>query len=166
MPSNFSQRVRRIARSLWRRPVSRAAGRPLFRPDLLCLEGRALRSTLTVTSLNDSGPGSLRYELRQADGSDTIAFAPGLHGTIALTSGELQVGKNVTINGPGVNVGHPPPRRRLGRPGQCRQPDRHRELRWIGKRSQRQHRVVIGPALSSLPSSWGRRVRTRGGRDE
>jgi hypothetical protein len=102
MPSTFSQRVRRTARSLWRRPVSRAAGQRLFRPELLCLEERALPSTLTVTNLNDSGPGSLRYELGQAQGGDTIAFAPDLHGTITLTSGELQVGQNVTIRGPGA----------------------------------------------------------------
>jgi hypothetical protein len=61
-------------------------------------------SNLTVINLSDSGPGSLRYELAQARGGDTIVFARDLQGTITLTSGELQVGQNATIQGPGANV--------------------------------------------------------------
>jgi hypothetical protein len=57
--------------------------------------------TLTVTNLNDSGVGSLRFELGQAQDGDTINFDPSLHGTITLTSGELQVSRNVKIEGPG-----------------------------------------------------------------
>jgi phospholipase/lecithinase/hemolysin len=60
-------------------------------------------STLTVSNLNDGGIGSLRYELALAQDGATIVFAPGLHGTITLTSGELQVGQNVTIQGPGAD---------------------------------------------------------------
>src|SRR5262249_13300138 len=61
-----------------------------------------LLSTLTVVNLNDSGPGSLRCALAQAQPGDTVAFAHRLHGTITLTSGELQVGQDVTIQGPGA----------------------------------------------------------------
>jgi hypothetical protein len=64
------------------------------------LEDRTLPSTYTVTSLADSGPGSLRAAL--ASGDDTVAFAKGLHGAINLTSGELLVTNSVTINGPGA----------------------------------------------------------------
>jgi phospholipase/lecithinase/hemolysin len=60
-----------------------------------------LPSTLTVTNLNDGGIGSLRYELALARDGDTIVFARGLQGTLTLTSGELQVGASVTIQGPG-----------------------------------------------------------------
>jgi hypothetical protein len=57
---------------------------------------------LTVTNLNDGGIGSLRYELALAQDGDTIVCAHKVHGTIAQTSGELQVGHNVTITGPGA----------------------------------------------------------------
>jgi hypothetical protein len=56
---------------------------------------------LTVTNLNDSGVGSLRSQLGQAHDGDTINFDPSLKGTITLTSGELQVGRSVSIEGPG-----------------------------------------------------------------
>jgi hypothetical protein len=70
------------------------------------LEDRTLPSTYTVMNLNDSGPGSLRQAVLDANahpGADTIVFAPGLHGTIKLTSGELSVTDSVTIQGPGAN---------------------------------------------------------------
>ena len=54
---------------------------------------------ITVTNPNDSGPGSLRQALADANDGDTIEFA--VTGTIGLTSGELLVDKNVTISGPG-----------------------------------------------------------------
>jgi CSLREA domain-containing protein len=54
----------------------------------------------TVTTLNDSGPGSLRDAMAMAASGDTINFA--VTGTILLTSGELDDGgKNLTITGPG-----------------------------------------------------------------
>jgi predicted outer membrane repeat protein len=66
------------------------------------LEDRWLPSTLTVTNNLDSGKGSLRYEIAHADkNKDTIVFAPGLSGqTITLTSGELDIPTNLTIQGP------------------------------------------------------------------
>ncbi|HEX3585091.1 MAG TPA: choice-of-anchor Q domain-containing protein, partial [Candidatus Angelobacter sp.] len=53
-----------------------------------------------VTNTNDSGPGSLRQALVDANDGDTID-ATGISGTITLTSGELLVAKSLTINGPG-----------------------------------------------------------------
>ena len=72
------------------------------------LEGRLLFSTYTVTNLADSGIGSLRYEMSQANvhaGADTIAFASGLHGRITLTSGQIEISDTsgtTTIQGPGA----------------------------------------------------------------
>ncbi len=54
---------------------------------------------ITVTNANDSGPGSLRQALADANDGDTINFA--VTGTIGLTSGELLVENSVTISGPG-----------------------------------------------------------------
>jgi N-acetylneuraminic acid mutarotase len=54
---------------------------------------------ITVTNTNDSGPGSLRQALADANDGDTIGFA--VTGTIGLTSGELLVSHSITISGPG-----------------------------------------------------------------
>jgi len=73
---------------------------------LLALAGSnppvAHAATLTVTNTNDSGPGSLRQAIADAASGDIIAFAPGLTGTITLTSGELSINKDLTIIGPGA----------------------------------------------------------------
>ena len=63
----------------------------------------AQAATLHVTNTNDSGTGSLRYAInRAAPSGDTITFASNVNGTITLTSGDLQIDKNLTINGPGA----------------------------------------------------------------
>jgi len=56
---------------------------------------------ITVTNTNDSGSGSLRQALADANDGDTIDFA--VTGTIGLTSGELLVDKSITISGPGAD---------------------------------------------------------------
>src|SRR4051794_21624092 len=69
------------------------------------LEDRLLPSTFTVTNLLDTGAGSLRTAVAAANanpGADTIDFATT--GTIALTSGELDITDSVTINGPGAGA--------------------------------------------------------------
>ena len=58
-------------------------------------------ATITVTSTNDSGPGSLRQALMIAHDGDTITFA--VTGNIVLTSGGLPINKNITISGPGAD---------------------------------------------------------------
>ena len=58
-------------------------------------------ATITVTNTNDSGPGSLRQALVDANDGDTIAFA--VTGTIVLTSEGIVIDKDVTISGPGAD---------------------------------------------------------------
>src|SRR6266542_4437929 len=76
-------------------------------PRLEALECRTLPSTFTVLNLDDSGAGSLRQAVLDANalpGADRIAFAPGVRdGTIALTSGELSIKDDLTIDGPGAS---------------------------------------------------------------
>jgi hypothetical protein len=61
-------------------------------------------TVIVVTNTNDSGSGSLRDALAIANDGDTIDFDPSINGqTITLTSGQLVVGKSVTISGPGAN---------------------------------------------------------------
>ncbi len=60
-------------------------------------------ATLTVINTNDSGLGSLRQALIDANDGDTINFDPALKGqTISLTSGGIDVNTNVNISGPGA----------------------------------------------------------------
>ena len=67
------------------------------------LEPRVLLSTLTVTTSNDSGTGSLRQAITDANnapGADIIEFDPSLEGsTIALTSGQLAITDALEIRG-------------------------------------------------------------------
>ncbi len=68
----------------------RCARRPRrFLPTCEPLEGRAVPAVFTVTSLADSGPGSLRAALAQANGNgedDFVGFQLGLTGTITVAS--------------------------------------------------------------------------------
>ncbi len=60
-------------------------------------------SSPVVTNLNDSGGGSLRQAINDADMGGTITFQAGLTGTIRLVS-ELSINKSLTIQGPGANL--------------------------------------------------------------
>src|SRR5262245_3525425 len=89
-----------------RKPAQRRGCRPRCLPGLETLEAREVPSTFTVLNLADSGAGSLRQAVVDANGSpgaDTIQFAPGLHGTITLSSGQLSITDSLTINGPGAD---------------------------------------------------------------
>src|SRR4051794_37102107 len=93
-----------LFRSLGWRPDRKrskcARPRRSFTPQLLALEDRTVPSTFTVTSLADSGAGTLRAGV--ASGAGTIRFAPGLHGTITLAS-EIAITSSLAIDGPGAN---------------------------------------------------------------
>lgn len=59
-------------------------------------------ATLTVTNHDDTGAGSLRDTIANASPGDTITFDLPFPDTIALTSNELLIDKNLTIKGPGA----------------------------------------------------------------
>jgi hypothetical protein len=61
----------------------------------------ACANVVTVKNLQDSGPDSLRAAIVATGPGGVIVFAPGLSGWISLTSGQLQIGRTVTIMGPG-----------------------------------------------------------------
>ncbi len=68
-----------------------------------------LPSTIPVTNTNDSGPGSLRAAVAQANSvvgaADVIVFDPAYFAvprTIVLTSGQLSITDPVTVSGPGA----------------------------------------------------------------
>ena len=68
----------------------------------MCLAAlSAEAATITVINGNDSGPGSLRQALVDANDGDTIDFDASLT-YIAWYNGELVVDKSVTISGPGA----------------------------------------------------------------
>src|SRR3954447_6501422 len=70
--------------------------------------GQAGAATFNVSSLDDSGPGSLREALDNANlfspGPDTITFATGLSGQIDMAGGSLPITDPVDIQGPGAGV--------------------------------------------------------------
>lgn len=62
-------------------------------------------SSQVVSSLGDSGPGTLRQAVLDANlnpGADVITFQAGLTGTILLTTGEIAISDSVDIQGPGA----------------------------------------------------------------
>src|ERR1043165_4210920 len=70
---------------------------------------RAEAATVTVSSTNDSGPGSLRQAIAGTAAGDLLGFAPSVTGPIHLVSvGQrgpaLVIDKNLTIQGPGARV--------------------------------------------------------------
>ena len=85
-------------------PRHRSARRRTF---VLCpevLENRIVLSSYTVLNNLDSGPGSLRQAVLDANGtggSNSISFAHSVK-EITLTSGELTITNNLEIDGPGA----------------------------------------------------------------
>ena len=55
-----------------------------------------------VTTLQNDGPGSLRWALENAPTGSTITFDTSLQGTLLLTSDYLHISKRLHIHGPGA----------------------------------------------------------------
>jgi Right handed beta helix region len=76
----------------------------------LALAAPAMAQTFTVTNLSDSGvqgDGSLRGEIKAANatpGADTIVFAPGLSGVLAINGNGLVIEESLDLEGPGRAV--------------------------------------------------------------
>jgi hypothetical protein len=71
------------------------------------LERREVLSTITVTSLADSGPGTLREAITIANSSpseDRIDFAPSVVGQITIGYPLPDLSGNLTVNGPGASI--------------------------------------------------------------
>jgi hypothetical protein len=113
----MSQRQRRVKerkreRTQGRGPSKRQviAGASIAMGATLAATGSAQAATLTVSNLNDSGPGSLRQAILDANqngpGSDDIVFASGLTGTIDVGStanAGLYALTAMNIQGPGAD---------------------------------------------------------------
>ena len=59
---------------------------------------------IEVTNAGDAGPGSLRAAIALVAPGGTITFSPDVIGTIFLTSGQLVINKDMTIQGPAANA--------------------------------------------------------------
>lgn len=84
--SSWPQNSKRSATAARRHTQTTLRQRASFRPRLEALEDRCLFSTLTVTSLQDSGAGSLRGQIAAAQSGDTIVFASTLTSASTATS--------------------------------------------------------------------------------
>src|SRR5262245_31303377 len=84
-----------------RRHRRRDPAQAATRPNLEVLEDRTVPSTFSVLNLADSGEGSLRQAVLDANantGADVIRFDGRLQGTITLAS-ELSITDDLAING-------------------------------------------------------------------
>src|SRR5689334_22587090 len=97
-----SRRIEDRRRTSAKRTVIAGAGLSLGVS--LATGGSADAATFTVTNLNDSGAGSLRQAILDANanpGADQVTFQSSLSGQITLTS-ELPVTDAVDVAGPGA----------------------------------------------------------------
>jgi hypothetical protein len=86
-------------------PTRRKLSALSFSTLILALASVTVQSAvLTVTNTQDSGAGSLRDTIAAASSGDTIQFDAALNGqAITLTSAQILIDKNLTINGPGAD---------------------------------------------------------------
>ncbi|WP_028982414.1 choice-of-anchor Q domain-containing protein [Sporocytophaga myxococcoides] len=78
--------------------------RLIFTLALLCFLGivKSHATKLTVTNIDDEGPGTLRSTVNNASAGDTIIFSPAVYNSkILLSEGPLTISQNLVILGPG-----------------------------------------------------------------
>jgi hypothetical protein len=100
-----TDRRRAHGRGSGRRRVATGAGIALGAS--LAATSGAQAADFTVINLNDSGTGSLRQAVLDAEassGPDRVLFQSGLSGTINLTGGEINISEGLEIVGPGAGA--------------------------------------------------------------
>ena len=99
--------------------------RPLVLAASLSLATNAQAANYVVSTLADSGAGSLREAVGFANATpgvpDTITFASGLSGTIELTQGQLEIYDETNLQGPGHDQRPEPDGRGSATRPTCRQ---------------------------------------------
>jgi hypothetical protein len=98
------QHDRRLARDRARR-IALAATAAIGGSAAIASSAEA--ATFNVTTLADSGPGSLRQAITSANltaAADVVTFQSGLTGTIELTTGGIPIDAALDIQGPGADV--------------------------------------------------------------
>src|SRR5881392_2494017 len=96
-----------FARSRSQRTRSSLRSRRPIRLHCEALEGRLVPATLVVLNTDDSGAGSLRQAILDANampGDDTITFGTAIAGTMNLQSALPDLSSNVDLEGPGANI--------------------------------------------------------------
>jgi hypothetical protein len=74
-------------------------------PQLISLAQQNNLISITVTSLDDNGPGSLRAAIQTASPkNNTIYFDPGLKGKTIMLTNNLILEKSLNLIGPGVTI--------------------------------------------------------------
>jgi hypothetical protein len=68
---------------------------------LSCVSSSA--NTLLITSPSDDGSGSLRAAIAAAASGDVIQFDPALRGQVILLASQINITKELTIDGPGAD---------------------------------------------------------------
>src|SRR6476660_9883523 len=100
------QKERRTHRAERRRVLGKVSvGAGVTAAATLAIGSTAHATDYTVTSPENSGPGTLREAIDSSNtnsGPDRILFQSGLSGSINLTSGELYVKDPLEILGPGA----------------------------------------------------------------
>ncbi len=119
-PARLSRQLSRQQRRALERAGKKPAGGGASQAGKILASGAALTlgmgfglgpsaeaATFTVTNLNDSGAGSLRQAISDANnaaGPDVVTFQAGVTGTLTLATGQLYISDSVNIQGPGQAV--------------------------------------------------------------
>jgi hypothetical protein len=105
---SFSSWLRNLRAARHSRPAGRCRPAARFRPRLEALEDRAVPAqvSLSVSSLADAGPGTLRAAVLAADAgshSDKFSIDFSVAGTIDLQTPLPDLNNSIAVQGPGAS---------------------------------------------------------------